>query len=41
LLPHAAKLSVSPSAATVAAANLRAALAEQTVAHLVKRQRGY
>ncbi len=41
VLPHAAAITDPRSAATVAAANLRAALAGQPVAHLVDRARGY
>jgi glyoxylate/hydroxypyruvate reductase A len=41
VLPHAAALTDPRSAADVAAANLRAALAGQPVAHLVDRTRGY
>ncbi len=41
VLPHAAAITDPRSAATVAAENLRAALAGQPVAHLVDRQRGY
>ncbi len=41
VLPHAAALTDPRSAATVAAANLRAALAGQPVAHLVSRSVGY
>jgi glyoxylate/hydroxypyruvate reductase A len=41
LLPHAAALTDPRSAAQVAAANVRAALAGQPLAQLVDRQRGY
>ncbi|MBA4177160.1 MAG: glyoxylate/hydroxypyruvate reductase A [Leptothrix sp. (in: Bacteria)] len=41
LLPHAAALTDPRSAAVVAAANLRAALAGAPVAHRVDRERGY